>query len=412
MRLHLAISALLVWVLGGEAAFRLPQEVLAPELAAARQQFKAFPSPGAAIAIVSGRGAQFLNLGVERIDGPSVTSDTVFQIASLTKPFTAIVILKLAEEGRLRLDDRAARWIDWLPSAYAQVTLRQLLNHTSGVLRDVRRQIVDDFDLSEFRRRFVAGPPSFAPGERWEYSNTGYTLLSLVAENAGGSPFERLLEDRIFRPLAMMRTRYRAPLIAGPGRAAGHDWEEDRWRPAPAVYSGFGNSGIESTSSDLARFAVALQERRLLNSATYAEMLAPARLSSGAIVRFQFRDVQASYGLGWFLADYCGRRAAFHGGTIAGFSSSLFWSLDTAASSVVVANGKSGPDRIGVADKIAQAAFERSLNCTSRTHSARNARIGSTRPARSAGTSAPISTTPTTRATAAIQKIGSYGVAR
>lgn len=364
MRLRLACCLLLVWLLGGEKTARpSTQGTLSPELAAARQQFEALSPPGASAAVVSGRGAQFLNLGVEQIDGPPVTSNTVFQIASLTKPFTAIVILKLAEEGHLRLDDRAARWIDWLPPAYAQVTLRQLLNHTSGVPRDVRRENVDEFDLAEFRRRFVAAPPSFAPGERWEYSNSGYTLLSLAAEAAGGRPFGRLLDDLILRPLAMTRTRYRAPLTAGAGRAIGHDWEDSQWRSAPAVYSGFGNSGIESTTADLARFAAALQERRLLSALTYADMLAPARLNSGAMAQFRFRDVQAHYGLGWFLAEYCGKRSAFHGGTIAGFSSSLFWSLDTAMSSVVLANGKSGPDRIGVADKIAQAAFKRSMNC-------------------------------------------------
>lgn len=367
MKPHRSIASFCLLPLASAACAiaELPPQTAAPraELDAARQQHDAFPPPGAATALVHDGEAHFLNLGIERSGGPPATSATVFQIASLTKPFTAIVILRLAEEGRLRLHDRASRWLDWLPPAYAEVTLRQLLNHTSGVPRDLRRENVDEFDLDEFRRRFLAAQPSFAPGERWEYSNSGYTLLSLVAERAGGSSFGALLEDFIFGPLGMRRTRYRAPLAAGPGRASGHDWEEGQWRAAPPVYSGFGNSGIESTAADLVRFATALQRRRLLSPQSYAEMLTPARLASGAAVEFPFRGARAGYGLGWFLGEYCGRRVAFHGGTIAGFSSSLFWSPDPRLSALALANGKSGPDRVGVADKIAEAAFRSGLNC-------------------------------------------------
>ena len=362
---RIAPCGLLLLLLAGcaRAAPPVPAPASPSDLTAARQQFEAFPSPGAAAALVRGRDSDFMNLGVERPGGAPVTRDTVFQIASLTKPFTAIVILRLAEQGRLRLDDRASRWLDWLPPAYAEVTLRQLLSHISGVPRDLRRENVDEFDLGEFRRRFLAAEPSFAPGERWEYSNSGYTLLSLVAEQAGGRPFGRLLDDFIFRPLGMHHSRYRAPLVAASGRASGHDWEEGGWRPAPAVYSGFGNSGIESTAADLARFAAALQQRRLLRPESYAEMLTPARLASGAIVEFPFRGTPSSYGLGWFLSEFCGRRVAFHGGTIAGFSSGLFWSLDPQISALALANGKSGPDRTGVAEKIAQSAFRSGLSC-------------------------------------------------
>jgi len=327
------------------------------------QEAYALASPGAAIAVVDTQRAVFEDMGNESTSGDPVGPDTIFQVASLTKPFTAIVILRLAEQGRLRLDDPAARWLDWLPPRYSRVTLRQLLTHTSGVPRDLRRENVDEFDLDEFRRRFLAAEPSFAPGERWEYANTGYTLLSMIAEQAGGATFGTLLEDLVFRPLDMRRTRYRAPLVAAPGRAVGFDWQGG-WQPAPAVYSGYGNSGIESTAHDLAAFAAALQQRRLLRPESYAEMLAPARLASGAPVAFPFRDMpRTSYGFGWFLTEQCGARVATHGGTIAGFSSNLSWAVERGVSVAVLSNGKSGPDRIGLADKIAGAALRRALAC-------------------------------------------------
>ncbi|MDQ4087545.1 MAG: beta-lactamase family protein [Pseudomonadota bacterium] len=338
-------------------------ETPSPALAAAARTIDEFPPPGIAVAEVADGRARFLVRGTERPAGRPIAPETVFQIASLTKPFTAIVILRLAEEGRLRLEDRASDRLDWLPQRYEAVTIRQLLTHTAGVPRDLRRENVDEFDLDEFRRRFVAADPSFEPGTRWEYANTGYTLLSMIAEQAGGQPFERLLESHIFRPVGMRYTRYRAPLLQTQGRALGHDWLEERWQPAPPVYSGFGNSGIETTAADLARFATALQRRRLLRPESYEEMLSPQRLSSGAIIEFPFRDRPTRFGLGWFLNDVCGVAVAGHGGTIAGFSSNLFWAPGRSLAILALANGKSGADRIGVAEKVAGAALRARLGC-------------------------------------------------
>jgi CubicO group peptidase (beta-lactamase class C family) len=332
-------------------------------LAAAAAEVRTLAPPGAALALVQHRQKQFVSVGGERPSGSAVTSGTVFQIASLTKPFTAMVILRLAEQRRLALSDPAAKWLPWLPAQYGAVTLRHLLNHTSGVPRDLRRGNVDEFTIDEFRRRFLEAAPAFAPGDRWEYSNTGYTLLAMIAEHASDREFGRLLEELIFRPAGMRHTRYRAPLVTAPGRAAGHDWVEGRWTAAPPVYSGFGNSGIESTSADLAAFAVALNERRLLSADSYREMLAPAVLASGERLSFPFRGAASTYGLGWFLTQSCGAQVAAHGGTIAGFSANLSWVPERRLAVAALSNGKSGADRIGLADKIAGAALRSALDC-------------------------------------------------
>jgi CubicO group peptidase (beta-lactamase class C family) len=366
MSVRLPLAAL-IWLTAACAA--PAHQAVAPTagtpLSAAAMQLREFPAPGAALAFIENGTVRFHEVGVERLGGPAVTRDTVFQLASLTKPFTAIVILRLADEGRIRLDDRAAQWLGWLPDAYRDVTLRQLLGHVSGVPRDLRRENVDEFGIDEFQRRFIAAAPSFVPGERWEYSNAGYTLLAMVAERAGGRDFGRLLEAFVFRPAGMRRTRYRAPLLSAPGRAAGHDWQEGSWTPAPAVYSGFGNSGIESTSRDLAAFALALHQGRLLRPESVAAMLAPTALGSGQAASFPFRGAATSYGMGWFLSDICGARVATHGGTIAGFSANLSWVPQRRLSVVALSNGKSGPDRIGIADRLASAALRTALACPS-----------------------------------------------
>jgi CubicO group peptidase (beta-lactamase class C family) len=329
----------------------------------AEREYAALRPPGAGIAVIDRGRATVVGLGSEWLDGPSVTPQTVFQVASLTKPFTAMLILRLAEQGRLKVDDPAASWLPWLPPTYRQVTIRQLLNHTSGVPRDLRRDNVDEFSLAEFQTRFLEAERSFAPGEKWEYSNTGYILLAMIAERAGRKPLDNLFEHLIFRPAGMRNTRYRGPLTKARGRATGYDWQDDRWVASPPVYSGYGNSGIESTAADLSAFATALQHRRLLRPSSYEAMLSKARLASGAPVSFSFRGAPTSYGLGWFLTDRCGSRVAMHGGTIAGFSSNLSWSVDRHVTAAVLSNGKSTADRIGLADKIAGAALNQILGC-------------------------------------------------
>lgn len=335
-------------------------------LAAGIAQFEALSPPGASIAYIPALGAPaFATAGVEDlVRRTPVRARTVFQIASLTKPFTAMVMLMLAQEGRLSLEDKARHWLDWLPEVYAGVSIRQLLNHVSGIPRDLRRQNIDEFSIDEFRRRFVAAQPAAAVGERWEYANAGYTLVALIAERVSGKPLGHLFAERIFGPLGMRESRYRAPLVAGPGRASGYDWQDDGWQPAVPAYSGWGNSGIETTIEDLSVFAQALHHRRLLRRESYSQMLAPAILASGATVQFPFRNAPSSYGLGWFLTERCGDRIASHGGAVAGFSSMLSWLPERSVSVASLCNGKSGPDRIGIAEKIAGAAFERVLSCT------------------------------------------------
>jgi CubicO group peptidase (beta-lactamase class C family) len=169
--------------------------------------------PGAAVAFV--RGDTVLHIrgyGVaERRRGTPVTTETVFQIASLTKPFAATAVLLLADEGRLTLDVPAARYLDWLPDRYGAVTVRQLLTHTSGVAPDMRRANVDEMSEAEFQRRFLEQPASFAPGVRFQYANAGYTLLSQIVERVSGQTFGAYLQRRIFGPLRMQQLFARSP---------------------------------------------------------------------------------------------------------------------------------------------------------------------------------------------------------
>ena len=317
--------------------------------------------PGAAVAVlrhdtlVLARG-----YGVSDLERRApVTERTVFQLASSTKPFTAMAVLMLAEEGRVDLDAPAARYLTWLRERHSAVTVRQLLGHTGGVPTDVRRANVDEFPIEEFRRRFLEAPARSAPGTRWEYANAGYTLLALIVESVTGAPFGDFLRSRIFAPLRMSQTGYRVPLQQDTVHARGYDWVDGRLQPAPYVFSGWGNSGVESSVLDLARWAAALDRGGLLRAESHREMFSRVDLSDGTPVAFGFRDdPAASYGSGWFLTRQGGRPVQTHGGAIAGFSALITRIPELRATIIVLSNGKDRGDRIAQAEVIGRAVME------------------------------------------------------
>ena len=313
--------------------------------------------PGASVAVL--RHDTLVHLagyGVARLGNPApVTQRTIFQIASLTKPFTAMAVLLLVEEGKLKLDDPASRHVARLPAAYSAITVRQLLTHTSGIHPDVRQANIDEMEIDEFWRRLEERPVSSAPGMSMQYANTGYAVLSFVVEAVSGMEFGAFLRERIFQPLGMNGSMYRRPRQFDSGHAVGYDLVEGGNVEAPHVFSGWGNSGIETAAQDLAKFAAALERRELLSGASYRQMFAPGTLASGMPAGFTFGGARAHYGFGWFLTSHGGRTLHTHGGAIAGFSSILNRFPDDGYAIVVLSNGKQGADRLGQADGIARA---------------------------------------------------------
>jgi len=313
--------------------------------------------PGAAVAVLSNdtlllaKGYGTANLE----SGAPVSASTILQIGSTTKPFTAIVLLRLAEEGKVHFDSTARFYLPWLPPQYRDVTVLELLNHTSGVRYDLRRENIDEFPLDEFRRRLAVSEAAFPHGTRWQYSNTGYTLLALIAEAVSGQSFDTLLRERIFQLLGMSTAAYRDS-SAGPAHATGYDLVDGTLRRQPRVFSGWGNSGIEASVIDIARWASALSRRELLRPESYRLMYQPAILRGGTSVDFEFSGARSSYGLGWFLTSYRANRLVTHGGAIAGFSS-VVHRFDT-LTIVVLSNGKAGADRRGQADAIGTAIYD------------------------------------------------------
>ncbi|HET8692950.1 MAG TPA: serine hydrolase domain-containing protein [Steroidobacteraceae bacterium] len=273
------------------------------------------PVPGAALLVVrDGRDLVRRGLGLADLDAcEPVTPATNFRLASLTKQFTAAAVLLLAEDGRLRLDDPARRWLPSLPPAAAGIRIRHLLSHTSGLVDyedlmapGATAQLADADVLA-----LLEGEPRllFPPGSAWRYSNGGYALLALVVERAAGRPFADFLRERIFRPLGMAGTlAYRAGLDTVPRRAFGHGGEPGAWRrddqgPTTAV---LGDGGVYSSIDDLRQWDAALYDARLLSGESRRLAFAPATRSD---------DPAVQYGFGWRITGDC----LWHSGETVGF---------------------------------------------------------------------------------------------
>lgn len=277
--------------------------------------------PGMSVAVLRGdsvllsRGYGYANLE-HRV--PAADS-TLYQSGSLGKQFTAALVVALAREGTLGLDDPIRRWLPEAPAAWQPITVRHLLTHTSGIA-DYTDGAVDyrrDYTEDELAATAVRLPLEFAPGETWRYSNTGYALLGFLVRRATGRFYGDLLRERIFEPLGMGSARVISEHDIVPNRAAGYELVEGRIRNqqwvSPTINT-TADGSLYLSVGDLARWAIALNQRRLPDSAALAMSWTPVRLQRGGTY---------PYGFGWSLDQQRGQPRIGHTGAWQGFKTSI-----------------------------------------------------------------------------------------
>jgi CubicO group peptidase (beta-lactamase class C family) len=261
---------------------------------------------------------------------PVAAADMPYQIASNSKQFLAALLLRLADQGRLSLDDKVARWLPDVTDA-DRISVRQLLSHTSG-LQDYWPQDYAFADMATpttpdaIIRRWAMKPLDYDPGTRWQYSNTGYVVAGRIAELAGGAPLASLLDTYLFHPLGMH------PLFIDDanGSQFPHGYDRAALGPVrqvtpPARGWLYAAGELSMTAADLARWDIARIDRQVLTPREWAEQETPVRLTNGA---------SSGYGLGVHVAGH----KIDHGGESVGFlSQNTVW-LDDRAAVVVLSN--------------------------------------------------------------------------
>jgi len=277
--------------------------------------------PGAAVVVL--RGGEVVHskaYGLADIErGIPNTTRTPLRLASVTKSFTALAVLQLVEDGRLRLDDPLERHLPgW--TGGERITIRHLLTHTAGM---------PDFVSLEAARTM---PRDAAPGERLNYSNVGYSVLGRIVESVAGRSLEDQLRERIFAPLGMADTGVDRRAAAGDRRGAGYLFGPEG-RPVPAEYADTSGDpaagGLSSTAEDMTRWVRALIGGRIVSPSTFAQAATPVTLADGRT---------GAYGYGFMLVPYRGLREVGHGGDISGFNSYVALYPDVDLAVVVLSN--------------------------------------------------------------------------
>lgn len=286
-----------------------------------KQKMESYRIPGVAIAIVD-KGTITLEkaYGLANLETETpVKTNSVFELASLTKPFTATAIMLLIEEGKVQLDNPISTYIDNTPEAWRSITVRHLLTHTAGFPGEVIAQYdgspLMDVTTQQIFSLIARTPLLFVAGERALYSDPGYILLGMVIEKASGQSYREFIQKRIFEPLKMTDSsvldqwriiKNRASPYAirnGKLLRGRRDWQVEM----PS------NFGVFSTLEDLARFDVGLRRGTLLKKTSLEQMWTPTKLNSGQDV-LSLGPFGDPYGFGWQLGDIRGHRIAEHGG--------------------------------------------------------------------------------------------------
>lgn len=298
-----------------------PDPALAAAIDALLAPLFAPDAPGAVV-LVARRGRVLVRRahGLAHLElGVPLAPDMVFRVGSITKQFTAVAILMLAEQGKLALDDPITAHLPDDPAHGHRITIEHLLTHTSGIrsytaIPELHPRFCQDVTVDEVVALLAEQPPEFAPGERWAYNNSGYFLLGAIIERVGGLPYGDFLQQHILGPLGMTRTAYEPTRRPVRGHVAGYAKEADGWRVAPPLSMTwpYAAGALTTSVDDLLRWDEALYGEALLPPAALEQAWTPVTLAGGAI---------ADYGYGWRLGTYAGRRTIEHGGGINGFLS-------------------------------------------------------------------------------------------
>jgi CubicO group peptidase (beta-lactamase class C family) len=243
--------------------------------------------------------------------------ETVYKIGSITKQFTAAVILRLVQTGKISLDDPITRFLPDYPAQGHRVTVRHLLNHTSGIknfdLDEDNGQLFGrDLSYREMIDRFGKQPFDFKPGEKYQYNNTAYYLLGEIIGKVTGTPYAIYVERELLKPLGLVRTRYCDDSRMVPNSAKGYERKDGKMVNARYVsVRSIGAAGaLCSTAGDLIRWTHLLHGGKVVSPASLRQMTTATRLSDGQSV---------GYGYGLFLGEFEGHPKVYHGGTGLGF---------------------------------------------------------------------------------------------
>jgi len=336
---------LVLWILGAAAGTNAQEDLHGRIESYLVEQVRTGGIPGLTAAVVRHGNVIYIGaFGVRQLgEGEELTPQHVFHFASVSKPFVATAIMQLVEQGRLELDDPPTKFLPYFRLAderFREITIRQMLNHTSG-MPDVVDYEWDNPQLDEkAAERYVRGMSSerllWAPGGGWRYSNMAFDALGDVIAKASGSSFEEYARANILVPLGMDRSSFIYLEIDEALRTTGHVGAPAEVSPVyPYNRRHAPSSTLNSSVSQMIRWMLAnlhrgeLDGRRILGAGSYELLWTPTTDTSTDGIQV---------GLSWFISEHAGHRIVFHGGGDTGFRSYVLLLPDNGIGIVLASN--------------------------------------------------------------------------
>jgi CubicO group peptidase (beta-lactamase class C family) len=308
-----------------------------------RREMRAEQIPGLALGVMrdgvlmkaQGYGSCNLELSV------AVKPESMFQTGSVGKQFTATAVMMLVEEGKVKLDDPVSKYLPGTPPSWREITVRNLLTHTSGVADYETENSIkpgglinlrQDYTEDELFQKIITMPLDFQPGEKWKYSNTGYVLLGFLIHKVTGEFYGDYLQQRIFQPLGMNATRIISEADIIPNRCAGYalvkgELKNQEW-VSPTINT-TADGALYTNVLDMARWDAALYTEKLLKKSSLQQIWTPVRLRNGKTY---------PYGFGWDVTEVNGHRLIAHDGAWQGFTTNISRYTDDKLTVVVLTN--------------------------------------------------------------------------
>lgn len=348
-RISLLTLGLIAVLLTSIPAYSLTDSLEAKVDSAAVQVLRKTGTPSASVAVVIHGGLAYAKAyGYGRLD-PAVPAEPGmrYAIGSISKQFTASCILLLQQEGKISLDDHISKWLPGLTDAH-DVTVREILSHTSGYQDFWPQDYVPPMMLKpiapeEILERWAKKPLDFAPGTRWQYSNTNFVIAAQIVEKITHDPFYDFLYTNVLKPLGLSSAVNFDKGKMTPEDAAGYtEYGLGPLRPAPDEGSGWmaGAGELAMTAGDLAKWDISMIDESLLSQSSYKELEREVLLKNG---------VGTKYGLGVQVGMLDGHRMIYHTGEVSGFTAYNAVFPDDSAAVVVLTNqdASSAPGAIG-----------------------------------------------------------------
>jgi len=328
-------------------------------------KIKEFTIPGLSLAVIKGRKIikrQSYGLASLEFEVP-VTEKTVFPIASTTKGYTGVAIMMLVEEGKLKLDDKIADILPGIPSQWREITVSQIMTHTSGLPRilDVPGQVTGKEEIpgESFQDAIdwiSQKQTEFQPGTKWVYNQTGYMLANMIIQAKSGKTWEEFAKERFFDPLGMSSTTFGDLRELIPGRSSLYEKHPNGGnRPFHKLivdHRLLTAAGINTTPGDMAKWVIALQEKKLLTQSSLDVLWTPVKLSNGEYFEMPLQSVKLKYGIGWFILDFPSGHHAVGG---EGGSYNAFLHFPEQDFTVIVLTNKVGSNDLFLAIDVAKA---------------------------------------------------------